>query len=348
MRILICVAALAAFSTAALAQDKVTLTNGDVITGKITSMAEGKVTIASPLLADVVVKITDVSDIVTGETVTLKTKDGDLLPRRIIGMEGGNLRLEGATNSVAVDNLDMINPPEKAAPKWTGSLKTTALWTSGNTSRKAIGLLFDAVRATDADRITVDALWDYGEDKDVRQTVNGGANANLYNRSLTQRRAGAGIKYDLFLSKKTYLLATTRALGDTLADLKLRWTAGLGLGRTMVDDGTTLFLIEAGLSYFSEDYRTPGLESQDSLVARVAYRLEHQLSEQTRLVHRVEAYPSLEYGNDFYMQAWTEVSTSLTESMVASIAHTLNYDNTPAPGFQRADNRVLLTVGWTF
>ena len=45
MRILLLVAAIAAFSVGAFAQDKITLSNGDVITGKITSMAGGKVTI---------------------------------------------------------------------------------------------------------------------------------------------------------------------------------------------------------------------------------------------------------------------------------------------------------------
>ena len=89
-------------SIGASAQDKVTLSNGDVLTGKITSMADGKVTIKSPLLADVVVPIESVSDIVTNESVTLKTKNGDLWQRRIIGIEGGNLRLEGgATSSLA-------------------------------------------------------------------------------------------------------------------------------------------------------------------------------------------------------------------------------------------------------
>jgi len=120
------------------------------------------------------------------------------------------------------------------------------------------------------------------------------------------------------------------------------------------DDGKTLLLTEAGLSYFSEDYRTPGSLSRDSMAARVAYRFQTPLSDDTRLIHRVEAYPSLETADDFYCQAVTEISTSLTENMVATIGHTLDYDNTPAPlagGFgsrKRVDNRVLLTVGWTF
>ena len=344
MRNLIFVAVTAALSVGALAQDKITLTNGDVITGKITTMADGKVTIKSPLLDEMVIPMEKIGDMVTQDQVTLETKSGDLWQRRIIGIEGGSLRLEGGeTTALAIDNLGMINPPESPPPAWTGSLRFTGLYTDGNTSRKSAGLLFDAVRRTEADRITVDALWDYGEDKDVDPT-----SATFRQRTLTQRRAGAGLQYDLFMTKRSYLLATARAFGDTLADLKLRFTSGLGYGYTLIDDSTTTLLTEVGLSYFSESYRTTGVPTQDGLTARVAYRLEHKFTEDTRLLHRVEAYPSLEVASDIYLQSLTEVSTSLTESMVASVAHTLNFDNTPSPGRQRADNRFLLTIGWTF
>ena len=89
MRTLLSTAVFAALSVSLVAQDKITLANGDVITGKITSMADGKITISSPLLNDVVVPIANVSDMSTGDTVRLKTKSGDLLPRRIVGIEEG-------------------------------------------------------------------------------------------------------------------------------------------------------------------------------------------------------------------------------------------------------------------
>jgi hypothetical protein len=34
--------------------------------------------------------------------------------------------------------------------------------------------------------------------------------------------------------------------------------------------------------------------------------------------------------------------------MIAAISHILDYDNTPAPGRDRSDHRVLLSVGWAF
>jgi hypothetical protein len=34
--------------------------------------------------------------------------------------------------------------------------------------------------------------------------------------------------------------------------------------------------------------------------------------------------------------------------MIASVAWVMDYDNTPSPGFERVDHRVLLSVGWSF
>ena len=65
-------------------------------------------------------------------------------------------------------------------------------------------------------------------------------------------------------------------------------------------------------------------------------------------MHSGEFFPSLEDGDDFYCQIKTEVVTSLSASMLASLAHVLDFDNTPAPTRERADHRVLLSIGWKF
>jgi len=345
-------AALAALATCSLAQDKVTLANGDVLTGKIT-MADGKITVVSKLLGDVTMPIGTVSTIVTEAPAELESKDGTRTKGRILGIDGGNLRVEGAP-AVALDNLKSINPPAKAEPKWTGSVKVSGLFVDGNTDRRAIGASFDASRKTELDRLSADASWDYSEDKDNDTT-----SPTFGQWDLTQRRTGAGVKYDYFLtellSKDWYALAAARVLGDTEANIDIRYSAGLGLGYTWVDDGRTMFLTEAGLSYINEEYRNvaPGaIDSRESLAARVAYNLKYAFSDKTKFVHSVEAYPSLEYAYDIYLQAKAEIVTSLTESMVASIAYVLDYDNTPASDpnrtIDRVDQRILLSIGWSF
>jgi putative salt-induced outer membrane protein YdiY len=236
----------------------------------------------------------------------------------------------------------MINPPPKADPVWTGSVKLNGLYATGNTDRKAVGFALDASKRGELDRISFDASWDYAQDKDLDQT-----SATYREWRLSQRRQGAGLKYDYFLSKKWYALGTARVLGDTLADLDLRFTSGVGLGYTWIEDKETTFLTEAGLSYLNENYRS-AQPSVDYVAIRAAYKLTHQFSPTSRLIHGTEAFPSVENSDDVYLQVKTEVVTSLTESMLASLAHVLDYDNTPATGRERADHRVVLSVGWSF
>ena len=121
MRNLLSVVAIAALSVGALAQDKVTLSNGDVLTGKITSMADGKVTIKSPLLDDVVVPIGNVKDIVTNESVTLKTKSGDLWQRRIVGIEGGKAGIAVGVTKDLVGTHSAVDLVKVAAAAMGGS-----------------------------------------------------------------------------------------------------------------------------------------------------------------------------------------------------------------------------------
>ena len=273
----------AAFSAGALAQDKITLANGDIVTGKITSMADGKVTIKSPLLGDVVVPMSNISDMLTQEQVSLETKGGDLLKRRIVGVEGGNLRLEGETSSLGLESLTRINPPPKVDPEWNGSLKLNGSYADGNTDRRAAGMLFDALHLSDADRITVDASWDYSENRQPSTAAGPGA------FTIAQRRQGGGFKYDLFLSKKWYGLFTSRVLGDTRASLSLRFTSGLGVGYTWIEDANTTFLTEVGLSYLSEDYNN-GTASTDTTAARIAYRLTHKFSDKSSFFDDTETF----------------------------------------------------------
>ncbi|HEX6811478.1 MAG TPA: DUF481 domain-containing protein [Planctomycetota bacterium] len=336
--------ALAALAAGILAQDKIHLANGDVLTGTIVKMADGKITVDSPHLGEVTVPLDTVSNLTTQGQVELARKDGDPVKARITGIDGGNLRLEGQP-ALALSNLVSINVP-KEAPRWTGSVKVSGLWTNGNTDQRGVGASFDAERRTEQDRTSLDASWDYGETKENDPTAPG-----YRDWSLNQRRVGGGAKYDYFLGKESYLLGNVRALADTLADLDLRLTAGAGLGYMWVDDETTTFLTEVGPSYVNENFRS-GAPTQEYVSLRVSYKLTHAFTDKTKLVHGVEAYPSLEEQDDIYLTMKTELVTSLTESMVASIAHTLDYDNTPSTSptreFERVDNRVVLSIGWKF
>lgn len=335
---------------AVLAQDKVTLKNGDVLTGSIKTMAEGKLTLSSPVLGDVEVPFSDIENLSTAAPVQLRTTEGDLIRRRIAGLEAGKIKLhpagEGAPmlSEMAIEMLDQINPPEKPPVVWTGSVLVGAGFSSGNTDRRSINAAFQASRRSEVDRTSADASWDYAEDKRTDDPSTPGDESGW---DLTQRRVGAGIKYDYFISKKVYTLVNGRVLSDTLADLDLRLTAGAGVGYQWVETDDTRFSTELGVSYLREEYRSDS-PSQDYVAARIAYRYEQQLTEATRIIHSVEAFPSVEDKDDIYLQLTVQLQNKIFDGMVAQVGWVWDYDNTPAPGRERSDHRVTLAIGWTF
>ena len=195
-------------ATAVFAQDRVTLSSGDVLTGKVEAMANDKLTLESPDLGKVVVPMDKVYNLSTASPVWLLTKQGEELRRRIAGIEDGELKMgsggQGAPKilSISLANLEQINPPPTPPVKWTGSFKLAGNLMSGNTERRSAGLSFQAERRSKTDRITTYGSWDYADEKSSPGAWN-----------LTQRRAGMGLQYDYFLDQRWYSLATTSALG---------------------------------------------------------------------------------------------------------------------------------------
>jgi hypothetical protein len=52
--------------------------------------------------------------------------------------------------------------------------------------------------------------------------------------------------------------------------------------------------------------------------------------------------------DDFYARIDTRARATLTESMFAQLQWILDYDNTPAPGLEKQDHRLIAAVGWSF
>lgn len=323
--------------------DKITLGNGDVLTGTIKSMAEGEIVLTTAALGDVKFKMADVKDITTSKPIVLMTKTGEKVERRVTGIQNGMLQLaDGPAGAPAIGamplaTLDKLNPPEKPPAKWEGNVTFGGYVLSGNTARRGATGDFTAVRRSEADRLTTNAFWEYAEDKD-RATKKW---------KLQQRRTGMQIKYDYFLSKKSYLWVNTAAEGNYTANLDLRYTVGGGYGYQWIETERTKFGTELGASFFSEAYRdsTP---STQHLALRFAWKLEHEITERLKFWQQLEAYPSVERLNDFYGKLDSRLIAKLTDSFIAQAKIVLDYDSTPATGRKGLDVGYFLTLGWTF
>jgi putative salt-induced outer membrane protein YdiY len=225
------------------------------------------------------------------------------------------------------------------APEWTGSVTAGVLMTTGNSETRQANVTADAELKREKDRTTLGFLWVYGDNK----------NDPLTNDStLVDRKTFGRAKYDYFFAEKTYGYGMATAEGDLLQDISLRWTAGAGAGHQYLDTETWKFGVEAGVSYIDTDYRSPTSTDTEDVAARIATNTAYKMNDTWSFLHTLEAYPSLEETDDFYGRSDARASAVLTKNMLLQLQWVVDYDNTPATGRERVDQRYLVSLGWKF
>ncbi len=226
--------------------------------------------------------------------------------------------------------------PEKKEPKWTGSIAAGGKIASGNSETRAASATADAELRREDDRYTLGFLWVYDENRNNPQN----------DWTITDRKTQGSAQYDYFFSKKTYGLAQMSLQSDLQADLDLRQTYGVGLGRQLREDEALKLGVELGLSYVDEAYgNSPDI---DYVAARGAYTLGWPISTVMNLDQTGEIFPSLEDSDDNYAQLDTRLKASFTESFFGQLQWLYIWDSSPAAGKERQDNQWLLSIGWKF
>jgi putative salt-induced outer membrane protein YdiY len=247
--------------------------------------------------------------------------------------------LDLSLDALALQDAPAAAPDEAAPPVepgWHGTISAGLTLTRGNSETTTIAVSGDAERKTDADRWTA-GVWYNQDDQEDPATGDSTTTAKNY---------GGKLQYDRFLTKKLYWLANAKGERDEAASLQFRGTGGLGLGYQFKDTESFKLNGEAGLNYVHEDLE--GESPNEFLAARLASNWDYIWTETTKLGQSAELYPSLEDSDDWTSKIDTHADVSMTKAMFLRVQHVLDYDNTPAEGAEKADNRVLVTVGWTF
>lgn len=225
--------------------------------------------------------------------------------------------------------------PAEASP-WTGSVSFGLTLTRGNSETTTLAGSVDAERAVGKNRWTAGAWYNGSSQEDPATGTD----------STTAKNYGAKLQYDRFVSEKMYLLANAKAERDEIALLQLRATGGLGVGYQFHDTETFDLNGEVGLNYVHEDLE---MESPNEfLAARLAYNTKYTWTETTKLGQATEVLPSLEDSDDWTAKIDTHMDVSMSEAMFLRVQHVLDYDNSPASGSGKSDNRFIVTVGWSF
>lgn len=235
----------------------------------------------------------------------------------------------GGAPSVPLDEGDLAAPEE-----WTGTLGAGLTTTSGNTDRRSVHAQVDAALRLEERRYSVGFDWQYADEAEDGPS------------ELLERRASANGQVDFFLDDTSYLLVNADVETDHKAELDLRYSAGVGYGYQVAEGDDWSLSFEAGLNGVNEQFS--GDEDDSYLSGRFGYSLKRDLGDSWTLSQDSEIFPSFEDSEDIHLEVDSRLRCDLSDNLYGQVQWLFDWDNTPAAGAERADHRLLLSVGYSF
>ncbi len=320
--------------------DKVILENGDILTGTIEKMMDGKLTFKTDYAGIIEIQMGKVKQIITDNPVAVHLTSGEVIKGKVNPVEEGKLAVEpsperGAT-TVEMQKIASINPPLKELPKWHGNVAAGGYLQSGNIDRAGGSFSAEALRRTENDRFKLRYIFNYAQDHD----------------EVTTRNHYGEMKYDYFFTKKFFGFVGIELLNDKFNDTKLKTFVGPGIGYQLWDDPIKSLLFEAGFSYFNWN-RYEGQDT-DGISARLGFDFRYNIFKWLSFTDRYVLYPTIGEGGIYFWR--NEAALNIPLGEIPSLggrwslrfANIIDYNSSPAPGFKRTDIQWIGALQFSF
>jgi hypothetical protein len=325
-------AILLALVGAAGADDEVKLKNGDRLTGKVTSLAGGKLILETTHSGPLKIDWAQVVSVKTDAPLKVKLVTGELLEGKVAPGAEGRLKVEttGPAAPVEVEMAKVKNFNE-APTQWHGSLTASGKITEGNTRTKAFLVAAEGTRETEQDAFLVRAIFHYGMQSGV----------------LTERNSYGIGKYMYKFGPALYGYVSEELVSDTFKDISLESITSVGVGYDILKESWIDWSLEAGIAYFSFNYKISNDESH--LGARVASKLRIGLPLGMEFKDLLIVYPNFKDSQNYQLRNEATVGTSLGGGWNLLGGVITEFTNKPvSPGVKQVDDTYFLGVGYVF
>lgn len=309
--------------TASVLGGQVVLTNGDHLTGTVTQMTGGTVTVETELAGTLEIPAENIRTITTDRPVNLVFTDGTTSSKAL-------------TAETPLASLTAINPPKPEKPRWKGDIAGGLAYTTGNTKNESYNISANLHKRTEKDRITLKA------DAANKKERTSGSSTKVTTEDWWKTSA----KYDYYLSKKWYAFGEARYETDAIALLDSRTLFGGGSGYQWIESDKMNLSTEVGLSCMQEDYSNGTSDSK--LSARAGYHFDAAINSTFSFIHDLTYFPSTEQVSDYYLTTSAELRAKLFGNWFANAKVLLDFDTTPAAGKGSTDVKYLLGAGISF
>ncbi len=314
--------------------DVIVLENGDRLTGTVKS-ADGDSLILETDYADPMkIHKSKIKRISVNEPAAVSLTGGEVLKGTIRSEGDGKIVVEQSAGREATvvdwDSVAALNPPPSDLSKWTGNVTISAGLQSGNTDRASASIGAEATRRSVNDRFTLRFLHNYAEE----------------DKEATTRNTYGAMKYDYFFTKQYYTYLAVDLLNDSFKNLNLRTVIGPGVGYQVWEDDVKFLLLEAGVSYFSEDIEEG--EDQDWITGRFAADVRYNLGSSVVLSDNLVVYPSFEQTGEYTLRNEASIASPLVAGWSLKLSNILEHDSEPPENIKKDDWYWLLGLLYGF
>lgn len=339
--------------------DKITLKNGDQVSGKIVNSDDKTIIVKSDFMGEVKVDRSAIVSITGDEPLNVTLKDGKTVKGKI-ETEAQTVQVQppaGAPVAAPIDTVlavrddaaqhawereqERITHP-KLNDFWIGAFTFGLANASGNSSTTVVSTAGLATRETGKDKIGVSVYQVYSTQS---TTIPYGTTAN---------RIGGGVRYDRNFDGKLFAYAVNSYDYDQFLDLDLRVVLGGGIGYHIWKSPNGFWDAGAGLNWNHEKYGEtisdpgpppvilPGY-TNNSLELNLGEESQHKLYKRMNLYQRAAFFPNLTNSGEYRFNFDAGATIPIWKWMEFSVGYSDRYTSNPPP--TRKKNDSLVTTG---
>ncbi|HWH49709.1 MAG TPA: DUF481 domain-containing protein [Burkholderiales bacterium] len=332
------IGALLALSTGFSRADVVILVNGDRLTGTIVRKEQDTLVFQTSYGGDLSIRWADINAILSDKPHRFYLEDGRRLTGKPVAGSHGEIAVEvegeSAPVPVPLSLVRWIDPTPEVAHegiKFTGRFNLGAAYTDGNTDTEKLHIDGEIVARTFKNRYTAGGAGNEGKTSGVK----------------SESDWLAYLKYDRFFTPKWYGYVNGSAEHDRFKDIDLRTTAGIGSGYQFLDTHRTNLSLEGGLSSVHTDFDLA--PDEDYAALRWALKFEHYLFEsEVQFFHQHVVLVAVDDAEKIVAKSFTGLRMPIVKKIRVALQYNLDWENEPAPGRERTDRALLLTLGYAF
>jgi len=326
--------------------DKIVMTNGDRLTGKIVKKDGDTITIQTEMAGTVKIKWSSVAEVIADEPLSLTTADGKILQGSIATEEDKLIVKINEDEKIIIEKTELkaVRTPEeqkkfeieekrlkerKLTDFWSGTIDVGFSMTAGNSDTRSFSAGLRGVRETPDNKFTV-----YANALQVRNSTSGVT-------KITAQSIWTGARYDVDIGKKWFAFGSGDFEYNKPQKLNVRAVLGGGAGYHAIRKDRVNLDFTGGLTNNYENFSNGVKRNSAELLFGEESKI--KINGRARFNNRFVYYPNISRFGDFRALFDGSLQTDINSWLGWHLTIGNRYNNRPVS--QTEKNNFLMSTG---